>query len=203
MHLHKFWPLLPNINFWMGDRAAAYVSTQFWDFFFISYFPKVVTLEPFSNAWSSSYAEFIITDIKFCFTCGELTLHGNTVNAKNIIPLIVRLINTTKNSSFCSYTFLLKLVFTKASLIFVAVIILLRGSICYLYQVYQMSCERAVSRVVLGTCIVTIGIIFPLRDPFYTIRKKTLFSKYFRLPWKSNWRINTKPPSGQYYRVTL
>lgn len=203
MHLHKFWPLLPNINFWMGDRAAAYVSTQFWDFFFISYFPKVVTLEPFSNAWSSSYAEFIITDIKFCFTCGELTLHGNTVNAKNIIPLIVRLINTTKNSSFCSYTFLLKLVFTKASLIFVAVIILLRGSICYLYQVYQMSCERAVSRVVLGTCIVTIGIIFPLRDPFYTIRKKTLFFKYFRLPWKSNWRINTKPPSGQYYRVTL
>ena len=203
MHLHKFWPLLPNINFWMGDRAAAYVSTQFWDFFFISYFPKVVTLEPFSDAWSSSYAEFIITDIKFCFTCGELTLHGNTVNAKNIIPLIVRLINTTKNSSFCSYTFLLKLVFTKASLIFVAVIILLRGSICYLYQVYQMSCERAVSRVVLGTCIVTIGIIFPLRDPFYTIRKKTLFFKYFRLPWKSNWRINTKPPSGQYYRVTL
>ena len=203
MHLHKFWPLLPNINFWMGDRAAAYVSTQFWDFFFISYFPKVVTLEPFSNAWSSSYAEFIITDIKFCFTCGELTLHGNTVNAKNIIPLIARLINTTKNSSFCSYTFLLKLVFTKASLIFVAVIILLRGSICYLYQVYQMSCERAVSRVVLGTCIVTIGIIFPLRDPFYTIRKKTLFFKYFRLPWKSNWRINTKPPSGQYYRVTL
>ena len=203
MHLHKFWPLLPNINFWMGDRAAAYVSTQFWDFFFISYFPKVVTLEPFSNAWSSSYAEFIITDIKFCFTCGELTLHGNTVNAKNIIPLIVRLINTTKNSSFCSYTCLLKLVFTKASLIFVAVIILLRGSICYLYQVYQMSCERAVSRVVLGTCIVTIGIIFPLRDPFYTIRKKTLFFKYFRLPWKSNWRINTKPPSGQYYRVTL
>ena len=203
MHLHKFWPLLPNINFWMGDRAAAYVSTQFWDFFFISYFPKVVTLEPFSNAWSSSYAEFIITDIKFCFTCGELTLHGNTVNAKNIIPLIVRLINTTKNPSFCSYTFLLKLVFTKASLIFVAVIILLRGSICYLYQVYQMSCERAVSRVVLGTCIVTIGIIFPLRDPFYTIRKKTLFFKYFRLPWKSNWRINTKPPSGQYYRVTL
>lgn len=184
-------------------QALASVSTQFWDFFFISYFPKVIILEPFGNAWSSSYAEFIIIYIKFRFTCGELTLHGNTVNGKNIMPLIVRLINTTKSSSSCSYTFLLKPVFTKASLIFVAVIFLLRGSICYLYEVYQMICERAVSRVVLGTRIVTTGIIFPLRDPFYTIRKKTLFFKCFRLSWKSNWRINTKPPSGQHYRVTL
>ena len=35
-----------------------------------------------------SYTNFIALDTKFYFTCGELNLHGDTVNGKNIISLI-------------------------------------------------------------------------------------------------------------------
>ena len=39
------------------------------------------------NSGGNSFAKFIILDIKFRFTFGELNLHGNTVNGKYIMSL--------------------------------------------------------------------------------------------------------------------
>ena len=58
------------------DTTLACAPIFFWDFLFIF-------------SWDNLYTKFIILDIKFCFTCSELKLHGNTVNRKNIIPLIL------------------------------------------------------------------------------------------------------------------
>ena len=38
-----FWLLLPKFNFWKGDWALGYVSTQIWDFPNISLFPKILS----------------------------------------------------------------------------------------------------------------------------------------------------------------
>ena len=43
--LRVFWLLLPKFNFWKGDWALGYVSTQIWDFSNISLFPKILSLK--------------------------------------------------------------------------------------------------------------------------------------------------------------
>ena len=52
--LPGFWLLLPKVNFWKGDWALGYVSTQIWDVPNISLFPKIVTLKSFGNSWGNS-----------------------------------------------------------------------------------------------------------------------------------------------------
>ena len=64
-----FWLLLPKFNFWKGDWALGYVSTQIWDFPNIFLFPKILSLKSFGNSWGSSYTKFAILDITFRFTC--------------------------------------------------------------------------------------------------------------------------------------
>ena len=68
--LRAFWLLLPKFNFWKGDWALGYVSTQIWDFPNISLFPKILSLKSFGNLWGNSYTMFAILDRTFHFTCG-------------------------------------------------------------------------------------------------------------------------------------
>ena len=42
--LRVFWLLLPGFNFWRGDWALGYVSSQIWDFPNMSLFPKILIL---------------------------------------------------------------------------------------------------------------------------------------------------------------
>ena len=56
-----FWLLLPEFNFWKGDWALGYVSTQIWDFPNISWFPKILSLKSFGNWWGNSCTKFAIT----------------------------------------------------------------------------------------------------------------------------------------------
>ena len=64
--------VLPTFNFWKGDWALGYVSTQLWDFTDISLFPKILTLKSFGNSWGNSYTKFAILANMFPFTCGQL-----------------------------------------------------------------------------------------------------------------------------------
>ena len=68
--LRVFGLLLPKFNFWKGDWALGYVSTQIWDFSNISLFPKILSLKSFDNLWGNSHTKFAILDITFRFTCG-------------------------------------------------------------------------------------------------------------------------------------
>ena len=61
--MHQFWPLLLKINFCRGGCTLACVSIPIWD--------------------------FIILDFMSRQTCDEWNLPGNTVNCKNVMPVIV------------------------------------------------------------------------------------------------------------------
>ena len=43
----------------------------------------------FGNSRGNKHAKFIIVELKFRFTCGELNFHRNTVNGKKVMSLIV------------------------------------------------------------------------------------------------------------------
>ena len=69
--LRVFCLLLPKFNFWNGDWALGYVSTQIWDFPNISLFPKILlSLKSCGNPWGNSYTKFAILDVTFRFTFG-------------------------------------------------------------------------------------------------------------------------------------
>ena len=87
--LFAFWMLLPKFNFWEGDWALAYVSTQIWDFPNISLLPKIPRLKLFTNSWGNLYTKFAILDITFHFTCGESDLYQNIVKFQNIMTKVV------------------------------------------------------------------------------------------------------------------
>ena len=63
-----FLTAIDKFNFWKGDWALGYVSTQIWDFPNISLFPKI--LKSFGNSWGNLYKWFPIIGITFLFTCG-------------------------------------------------------------------------------------------------------------------------------------
>ena len=65
--LRAFWLVSLKFNFWKGDWALGYVSTQIWDFPNISWFPKILSLTSIHNSWGNSYTKFDILDITFCF----------------------------------------------------------------------------------------------------------------------------------------
>ena len=73
--LRVFWLLLSKFNFWKGDWALDYVSTQIWDFSNICLFPKILSLNSFGNSCGNSYTTLVILGIKFLFTCGESDLY--------------------------------------------------------------------------------------------------------------------------------
>lgn len=88
--LFLFWLLLSKINFCKGGWTFACIFTPFSDFFHfpISWNP-IKSYKSLSNFLGNSYTNFIILDVKLCFTCGELNLPRNTVNCRNIMSLIV------------------------------------------------------------------------------------------------------------------
>lgn len=43
----------------------------------------------FPNLRPISFIEFSILDMKHCFTCGKLKFHGDTLNCRDIMSLIV------------------------------------------------------------------------------------------------------------------
>ena len=59
---------IADINFWRGDWAQGYVSTQIWDFPSDSLSPRILSLKSFSIPLGISYTKFAILDITF--TCG-------------------------------------------------------------------------------------------------------------------------------------
>ena len=46
-------------------------------------------LRPFGNSEGNWYKEFTVLDEKYRFTCGILNFHGNALNCKDIMLLIV------------------------------------------------------------------------------------------------------------------
>ena len=105
-------------NYFLEGRldTIACFSTQYWDFFsfpnflkslsfFLSFFLvwplrpaqwqkcrgiiRSLSFNSFSKLWGNSEKKLITLNIKFHFTSGELNLHGNTVNRKDIMSLIV------------------------------------------------------------------------------------------------------------------
>ena len=66
VYLRVFCLLLQGFNFWGGNWALRYVSTEISDFPDISLFPKVLSLKSFGN----SFTKFALLDITFRFTCG-------------------------------------------------------------------------------------------------------------------------------------
>ena len=69
-----------------------------------------------------SYTNFIALDTKFYFTCGELNLHGDTVNGKNIISLIKgklhvkkKIVSFWKAAILCCFIFRQKIITVKIS----------------------------------------------------------------------------------------
>ena len=48
-----------------------------------------LSLGMFRNSWSNPYTEFTIFGIKFRFAYGEVNFHGNTLNCKDIMSVIV------------------------------------------------------------------------------------------------------------------
>ena len=42
----------------------------------------MLSYESFDDSWGKSYRNFIILDIKLCFTCEESNSHGKTVSCK-------------------------------------------------------------------------------------------------------------------------
>ena len=75
------------------DWALSYVSTQIWDlsnvswYFFSNIF--LINLKSFSNSWGNLFTNFVIIDIKLCFTCGKSDLYWNIVKFRNIMARIV------------------------------------------------------------------------------------------------------------------
>ena len=61
----------------------------------------------FGNSRGNKHAKFVIVELKFHFTCGELNFHRNTVNGKKVMSLIVEAfvffdINPAAKKIFCS-----------------------------------------------------------------------------------------------------
>ena len=54
--------LLPKFNFWKGDWALGYISTQIYGF--------LRSHKSFGNSWGNSYTTIAILDTMFYFTCG-------------------------------------------------------------------------------------------------------------------------------------
>ena len=86
---YVFWLLLPKFNFWKGDWALGYVSTQIKYFPNISLFPQIIGLKTFGNSWRNSYTKFTISDVTFRFTCGQSGLYLNIAKLPNIMTMFV------------------------------------------------------------------------------------------------------------------
>ena len=55
MNLFIFLELVPTFCYWKGDWELSYVCTWFWDFPKLFSFPKIVSLNSFSNSWYNLY----------------------------------------------------------------------------------------------------------------------------------------------------
>ena len=55
LFLPNFWPPVPKFYFLKEDWVLVFVSTHFWDFSNIFYFPKILSLKSFANSWRNSY----------------------------------------------------------------------------------------------------------------------------------------------------
>ena len=66
---------MTKILFLEGSMELGSVSTQFWDFPNISQFPKIQSLQAFSNSWGDSYTNFTVLEIDSRFTWSELNLY--------------------------------------------------------------------------------------------------------------------------------
>ena len=58
-------------SFWQEDWTLGYHSMKLRHFPNISYFPKIVSLKPFSNSWDNSYIPCLEAITAHRFTCGE------------------------------------------------------------------------------------------------------------------------------------
>ena len=103
--LRVFWLILPKFNFWKGDRALGYVTTQIWDFPNICLFPNILSLKSFGNSFGNSYSKFAILVITFRFTSGWSDLYQNIVNFQNIMTKIVHFNDSKicKSFDFCQF----------------------------------------------------------------------------------------------------
>ena len=65
-------------------------TPNFENFFSFPIFLKssVLSLKLFGNSWSKSHTKFIVLDIKFRSTFGELNFHGNSVNCRNMSLIV-------------------------------------------------------------------------------------------------------------------
>ena len=59
--------VLAKFSFWGGSLGLGYNSMKFWDFANISWFPKILSLQPFGN----SYISCLLLIITLRFSCGQ------------------------------------------------------------------------------------------------------------------------------------
>ena len=84
-----FWQLLSISNFWKEGWPIGCISTQSWHFSNISKFPKIPSLKLFVNSWDNSCTKFVMLDIKYRFTGGDLDLREIIKKCQNIMTRFV------------------------------------------------------------------------------------------------------------------
>ena len=72
--LRSLWRLVPKFSFWKGEWVLGSISTYLWDFFKISQYSKIRSLNSFSKLWGNSFRMFFVLDIMYHFTCRESNL---------------------------------------------------------------------------------------------------------------------------------
>ena len=94
-----FWKLLPIFNFWKEEWALGCISIYISHFFNISEFPKILRLKTFGN----SCTKFVMLDIKYRFSCGDLGLSEIIKKCQKIMARIVDRILCTSVLWFLEY----------------------------------------------------------------------------------------------------
>ena len=94
-----FWLLLPKFNFWKGDWALGYVSTQIWNFPTISLFPKILSFKLFCNSWGNSDTKVCCTRYHILF---YLWLIGSGLKHCKVPNIMTKIV---WKFSFCSHHF--------------------------------------------------------------------------------------------------